>query len=152
MSDPGKPRFGSLFNDLYPKVNPVDTRFFWRRVLLPILLLWGLYFLYTRLACRGAGRFETLHTLCGEGGRAAFLLCASYSLVKFLSPFLGWVYILQRVGYTLLVYSLVYGGLDWPLWLAGMLQPLPGNTFLHVLALIVALDTWAGWAGEPDPE
>jgi hypothetical protein len=109
-------------------------------IIIPILLLAILFSLYVGSAWL-LGKKSTNATLIYElNWKDGFILICSYSMVKVISPFLGFHNVVKRLFLTLLLYCFSYAIIAFPYWLTSFLQPFQTNVFIHTFFLICFIE------------
>ena len=111
-----------------------------RKVIFPILLIFFLFWLYTKTFCLFSGSYENARIVCSHNWKAGLFLVGSYSIVKSVSISLGFDTIFKRLAITLLLYSFSFALLAFPYWVISFLQPLYVNSFLHTLVIILGIE------------
>ncbi len=108
--------------------------------IVPIVSLAILFFLYIKGVWL-LGKKSIDATLIYElNWKDGFILFCSYSVIKILSPALGFHTIIKRLLVSLLLYCFSYAILAFPYWLTSLIQPFQTNVFLHTFLLILVIE------------
>jgi hypothetical protein len=117
---------------------------FWRYLFntaLPIGLVAVIGYAYKSIVCHYATDDSSGWSLiCVLNWKDGIILLCCYSVVKIVSPLLGFDTIGKRILYTIGLYCIAYGLLAWPYLIASFFQPFAVNVFVHGLLLLLGME------------
>ena len=113
---------------------------FLKRIISPIALALFLFWLYVKCFCFFSSKYSSADLVCYISWKDGLILIISYSIVKLLSSLFDWDTIFKRFILTLLLYSLSFAIIAFPFWIASFFQDFVANTFIHISAMILAVD------------
>lgn len=122
------------------KVTTNKTVLFCKETILPILLVFLLFWLYVKCFCLLSSQFSSIDLVCSHNWKYGLFLIISYSIVKLSSPLLDFDTVFKRYGLTLVLYSIFFAMIAFPYWVASFLQYFTVNTFIHISLLILAVE------------
>lgn len=108
--------------------------------IIPIISLAILFFLYLKCMCLLDKKSTDTTLICELNWKDGFILVCSYSVIKIISPALGFHTIIKRLLIILLLYCFSYAIIAFPYWLTSLIQPLQTNVFIHTFLLICLIE------------
>lgn len=108
--------------------------------IIPIISLAILFFLYLKFICLLSKKLIDANLICELNWKDGFILVCSYSVIKIISPALGFHTVIKRLLIILLLYCVSYAIIAFPYWLTSLIQPFQTNVFIHTFLLICLIE------------
>jgi len=110
------------------------------KILVQLAIIVTVCICYKLIVCNFAQSSSNAEFICEVNWKDGFIFLCCYSIVKLLSPFLSFDSIRKRIVITTGLYCITYGIIAFPYLIASFFQPLIINVFLHVFAIVIAIE------------